>query len=1098
MSTETFLPPDNDQRRLITEELDTSMLVEAAAGTGKTTSMVARMVALLAEGKCAVHQLAAVTFTRKAASQLRARFQAALEKGVKEESGKKRQRLVKALRRVEQVFMGTIHSFCGRLLRERPVEAGVPLDFSEMTEEEDKGLREEAWEEHLSSLYATGEPILHVLADMGIVVADLHETFMRLADYPDVDDWPAELLPKPDLKECRRELREYLEHISFLQEYFPEETGTDKLMPAYLAINRHARHANLRNPADMIALLERFDTSAKPVLKWWPDKDMARSECERWKSFRQDFVEPTLAAWREYCYEPCLRCIKPALARYAELRKQSGKLNFSDLLMKAAALLRDNEPAIRKYFRDRFTHLLVDEFQDTDPIQAEVMMLLTADDTSEQDWTRCKPAPGRLFVVGDPKQSIYRFRRADIVTYNSVRDIIEESGGKVLSLSANFRTVGPIIEWVNGIFSTFFPKERNRYSPSYVPLQVGKKESEAGVLAGLYRLEIPEDCQNSVQAVEYEAEVIARNIRYALDNSLTIGSHDGEPRPLKPGDVMILTKDKKSLTVYGEALQRYDIEHQVTGGKALGQVPELELLYRCLTAVVEPDNPIPLVGSLRSQLFGVSDDSLYEFKRAGGLFCYREIIPRALDSDVASRMNDAFRRFRQYAQWLEEIPPVSAIELIAEDLGLFLKGAAAPGGDRRAGCLAKAIELLRSHQRSTWTSGDLVAYLAQLIEGEEAHDGIPARPQSDDVVRVMNLHKSKGLEAPLVFLACPRGRWNAGAQIHVDRRQGKVRGYTLVSTPLSEFHEKTLAHPPLWAQLGEEELSFGLAENKRLQYVAATRAGAALCVTLKTKRKSSNPWNVFEPFLLTTPTVVRPGEVADYIAPAVDVTFQEAEVATNAIQQRMATVVTPSYMTRAAKDGVVFHLKEPIKESPEPDERLPERARFDNEKARHFGTAVHSLLEGAFTQRHLTLEQLAAADRTLGDCDDDEFVAKVIETTRLTYESPFCQRVRESSRVMVEVPFEMVDPREVNPKGAIPFLRGVIDLVFYEKGGWVIVDWKTDAVEAGKEDVILQRYAPQLDAYRRAWKTITKEPVAEVGLYLTSIQKYFGQPLRIF
>ena len=1093
MSDQTMLPPDNEQRELITSALDTSMLVEAAAGTGKTTSMVARMVALLAEDKCRVHQLAAVTFTRKAASQLRARFQSVLEQRVRQESGVKKQRLVKALRRVEQAFMGTIHSFCGRLLRERPVEAGVPLDFSEMTEEEDNRLREEAWEQHLATLYATGAPILHVLADLGIVVSDLKETFIQLAEYRDVDVWPAELLPRPELKECKKKLREYLDQIDFLLEYFPEDTGTDKLMPAYRAINRHSRHVNLNNPADMIALLERFDTSAKPVLKWWPDKDMAKAEGERWKLFREEYVEPTLASWRAYCYEPCLRCIKPALEKYDELRALSGKLNFSDLLMRAAALLRDNEPAIRKYFSERYTHLLVDEFQDTDPIQAEVMLLLTADNPEETDWTRCKPRPGKLFVVGDPKQSIYRFRRADIVTYNAVRDIIEESGGKVISLSANFRTVVPIIEWVNEVFAETFPKERNRYSPAYVALQPGKPSQEAGQISGLIRLDIPEECSNSQEAVEYEAALIARNIRHAIDNELTIGE-----KPIRPGDVMILTKDKKSLTYYGQALEKYDIEHQVTGGRALGQVPELELLHRCLQAVVEPDNPIPLVGALRSELFGVSDDSLYQFKRAGGLFCYREAMPRPLEPKVAVSIGEVFRRFRQYATWLDEIPPVAAIELIAEDLGLFLRGGVAKGGDRRVGSLAKAIELVRSFQSSTWTAYDLVDYLAQLISGDEAHDGLPARPQSDDVVRVMNLHKSKGLEAPLVFLACPRGRWNAGARIHVDRRQGKVRGYTVISTPLGEFQQRVLAHPPQWLELGEEELNFGIAENHRLQYVAATRAGSALCVTLKSKRKSSNPWQVFAPHLLTTKALPVECELQDYESPEVKVSIGEAEGFRAAVEARSRLVVTPSYRTSAAKDGVVFHVSQPITERPEPDELLPQRARFNREKARHFGTAVHTLLEGAFSQPKLTLEQMAQADSLLGSCDDEEFVKSVIKTARNTFESDFCQRVRKSDRVLVEVPFEMVDPRDEEPSEEMAILRGVIDLVFYEKGGWIIVDWKTDAVEPGNEDVILQRYAPQLDAYRRAWHKITKEPIAEVGLYLTSVQRYFGQRVRIF
>ena len=135
-----------------------------------------------------------------------------------------------------------------------------------------------------------------------------------------------------------------------------------------------------------------------------------------------------------------IRALRPAMEVYDRRRKEAGGLNFQDLLMKAAALLRD-KPVIRRYFRGRFTHVLVDEFQDTDPIQAEVMLLLTADNADEQDWRQCRPVPGSLFVVGDPKQSIYRFRRADIVIYTQVKEIILASGGVVVPLTANFRTI---------------------------------------------------------------------------------------------------------------------------------------------------------------------------------------------------------------------------------------------------------------------------------------------------------------------------------------------------------------------------------------------------------------------------------------------------------------------------------------------------------------------------------------------------------------------------------------------------------------------------------------------------------------------------------
>ena len=182
-------PADQDQRDLILKDLDSTMLVEAAAGTGKTTSMVGRMVNLLAEGRCAPDTLAAVTFTRKAAAELRTRFQVELEKAYRQAKQPKRSRLAHALAAMDRCFIGTIHSFCGRLLRERPVEAGVDVAFREIDEVEDTLLRQDAWSQYVASLYAEDHPILTELEELGLEIGSLQDAFIRFADYPDVQEW---------------------------------------------------------------------------------------------------------------------------------------------------------------------------------------------------------------------------------------------------------------------------------------------------------------------------------------------------------------------------------------------------------------------------------------------------------------------------------------------------------------------------------------------------------------------------------------------------------------------------------------------------------------------------------------------------------------------------------------------------------------------------------------------------------------------------------------------------------------------------------------------------------------------------------------------
>ena len=385
-------PPDQEQRDRIVEDLDRNMLVEAAAGTGKTTSMVERMVAMLTGGKCErIRNLAAVTFTRKAAAELRARFQVRLERAVRETEGIERERLERALANIEQGFIGTIHSFCARLLRERPVEANVDLAFQEVDEVVDRGLREEAWEELAARLLIEDvDGLQEGLDRLGLGPEDLEDTFKRFADYPDVEEWPVPDAGRdePDLTDARRELQRYVAHMRKLAPKLPFESGNDSLIPDFKRLPRIISHyGDLGRTSRLVEVLSLFDKKGKVVQKEWMQEDRftrdeAKQEGARWEQFREEVVQPALCAWREHCYPTVLATLFRAREIYDRLRAERGLLNFQDLLMRAALLLRD-KPHVRGYFRERFPFLLVDEFQDTDPVQAEVMMLLTATDLEE-------------------------------------------------------------------------------------------------------------------------------------------------------------------------------------------------------------------------------------------------------------------------------------------------------------------------------------------------------------------------------------------------------------------------------------------------------------------------------------------------------------------------------------------------------------------------------------------------------------------------------------------------------------------------------------------------------------------------------------------
>jgi ATP-dependent helicase/nuclease subunit A len=1073
-------PPDQDQRDIVLNNLDKTLLVEAAAGTGKTTGMIGRMVSLLAAGKCPVDAIAAVTFTRKAAAELRARFQVELEKAGRSAEPGRQKLLSEASSRIERCFIGTIHSFCARILRERPVEAGVALDFDEIDETADQELRRQAWDEYVAALYAGGSPTLAELEELGVEVGQLRATFMKFADYPDVDEWPAKSLTPPDPEPALNPLADYINHMEGLVPSLPEHPGGDTLIPKYRIIPLMFRQVKHGKPYEIMEVLSQF-TKVKTVKKNWPLKGpQAQEEQDRWDAFRVDIAEPLVKSWLEYRYEPLLKAIQPAMQAYDGLRKKSGVLNYQDLLMHTASLLR-NRPSVRDYFRRRFSRIMVDEFQDTDPIQAEVLMFLTADDSSASDWRKCRPVPGSLFVVGDPKQSIYRFRRADIVTYNQVKDIIRSSGGQIVHFSANFRTLQPLVEWVNDTFAAKFGEYSAECSPEYVPLlPVREAETKAGV-PSVRTLRIPKEYRSNERLVEFEGDLIARTIRSALDNGLTLPRTEkeaaaGMPKQIQPGDFLIVTPTVGKLGAYSHKLQELNVPHLVTGGSALNDVPEVLLLYTCLVAVSQPENPVALVAALRSEVFGISDQALYDFKLCGGHFSFGRKVPQGLDSDAARIFEDAFDRLRKYALWLTKIPPVPAIERISADLGLGVRASAAPGGDVQTGSLSKAIELLRYAQADYWTVAQLVEALGKLIQQEEIHDAIPAKPHEMPVVRVMNLHKVKGLEAPVVFLADPTGQRQHPVELHIDRSGQRVRGYMRIEgSGLGGGRRTVLAIPEQWESYADQEAQFQEAEALRLRYVAATRAGCRLIISQREAFQNLNPWEFFEPYLADCPSLPDPGPCKTDTKTQISIADEDVSQASAEITQRWTTAASKTYSTASAKmealekSQILYH---------------------HGEHGTEWGSVIHLLLQTAMSAPESDLRSLASAALAEQNLDP-ALTAEVLDVVASVTGSEIWKRAQKSLRRMVEVPFQrLVQDAEVDDSIRGTILRGVIDLVFLEQDGWVIVDYKTDRVAKDRINALADLYRPQVVSYAVAWKQITGQPVTETGLYFTHTQSY--------
>ncbi len=1095
------LPPDQRERDKITSELDGNMLVEAAAGTGKTTCLIDRMLELLAAGKCGAREMAAVTFTHKAAAEMRARLQLELEREVKKEAPDdgarvRRERFSRALDDISHLFVGTIHSFCGRLLRERPVEAGVDLEFAEIEERDDHLLAAHVWREMLEALRAADDAEVVTLRSLGVKLNDLKDGFLTFANYPDITDWGEREMAAPDLEAFRKECGEYAKHIGALRSSFPtpEERGTDKLMNELEAFCDLVYDIGWADVRDVHAILD-VPASVKLTQKYWRGEKkgqqnlLAKQEEARWNDFYAAVIGPFRTQLLKYRYQFVIKLYRVVAAEFAERRRELGVLNFQDLLMKAAALLREHR-AVRGYFAGKYKYLLVDEFQDTDPIQAEVLMLLAANDAGEKDWRKCRPRPGSLFVVGDPKQSIYRFRRADVATYNEVKGIMLKGGGRLVQLTANFRAVQPLVDWVNNHFREVFPEKADDYAPAYVPLEMGRTDTGEGDLRGLYAIRLPEDvARNQDESAAYDADVISAFVAAALTKGYTIPfpvRKEADPKavPAQPGDFMVLTRVKRRLSSYADAFQRRRIPHAVTGSDALNALAELSILKGALAAAVYPEDPIKLVGFLRGEGWGASDEELYEFNKGGGRFSYKKKVPRGAEQGGAV-IAEAVDRLREYDRWLKNLPPVAAVERILEDLGLVAYAAAAVGGNGRAGGLLKALEMLRGLHDQEWSAAALADGLEALVATDDKElwqDAIPAKAAvGGTLARVMNLHQAKGLEAPVVFLADPAGESDRGPRVHIDRRGEMPRGHIVVyDEPRKGIARqgKEIAVPPDWEQAEEEARKYEAAEKARLRYVAATRAGAMMVVTERRNKRS--PWYHFEKDLGEAEPLEAPGEEELPAAQPIAVTVEEVAAAREALAERRNNVIRASY-ERAAEKELALASADRGGEWPEGN--------------RVWGNVIHGLLEAAIRRQDLDLLRMARwllRNEGRDQSKADEAVTAVEEVMG----TPHWQRARAAKMVLSEVPYF----RKVSQPGHSPgIVAGVIDLAFMEDDGWVIIDYKTSAPPDGDYAPYVTYYGPQVRAYARAWEEMTGGRVKEVGLFFVGAEglrpRYEGVPL---
>ena len=824
---------DQAVRDRIRDDLDVTLVIEAAAGTGKTTALVNRIVSVIGSGRGELARIVAVTFTEKAAGELKLRLRAEIERARQgtEPSSEGRARFDLALKQLEEARIGTIHSFCADLLRERPVEARVdpmfevaPEDvagemfdaaferwFERILDQPGEGMRRLLRRRDLSARTGPREIARHAAlelmnwrdfdspwqhspfardAEIDAIIAEV-EALGKLGELGEDDDWLAKSLQdiaKPVNESTRLE---------------PVRGRDYDALESVLIRLCTGRHWNWKGYGGGFGEVERDEIFRRRAALH-----------ERLKKFRDDAGANLAPLLRDELW--------PVVGIYEDLKRRAGRLDFLDLLLVARNLVRDN-PAVRAELQHRFTHIFVDEFQDTDPLQAEILLLLSAADDGETNWLKVRPIPGKLFIVGDPKQSIYRFRRADVSLYQAVKQLLLMHGAQLEHLTVSFRATPAIQTMVNAAFAPLMSAESGT-QPRYAPLTPYRAEptSQPSIVV----LPVPEPYGDFGRVVNWKIddslpEAIAAYARWLVHESGWTVTEREAPEvrvPIRPRHICILFRRMNSFgrdvtRPYLRALEARHLPHVLVKGGSFNEREEVIAMRNLLGAIERPDDELTVFAALHGPVFALSDAALLEFRMTlGSLHPFRKLpddLPESLkEVKGALEVIKGLHRGRNRRPIAETIATLLATTRAHAGFAIW------PTGEQALANVMRIMDQARRYEARGGTTSfrAFVDELEARAERDEASE-TPIVEEGTEGVRIMTVHRAKGLEFPVVILA----------DITCNETRERASRYIEPASKLAAMELAGCAPRELQVNQAREH-ERDQEEAIRLLYVATTRA----------------------------------------------------------------------------------------------------------------------------------------------------------------------------------------------------------------------------------------------------------------------------------
>ena len=1069
-------PTTNDQadRTAIEAELDSTLFVEAGAGSGKTTALVARILSLLDSG-VAMENIAAITFTEKAAAELKNRLRQELSK-----SG----RHAEALDQLDGAAITTLPGFALRILSQHAIEAGLPARIEVSPTE----AFEDRWDEFRSRLLHSPdqEHALVLARILGLNMHHLRELAQQLdqnwdltAQRMDRDSPPTGPIEIPDVSGFPA----WFDEVAALSMYCTDPT--DRMLPKLDGI---AERAELLRGAegDVDQILRLLFLSGLSFTRAgrkgnWPDEDSSDPSLDDVAAQLRELGD-AITDLRAYVADVLIERLTLVLAAFtleaAEDRRRLGVLEYHDLLVLARDLLRHPQHGeeIREALAERYQRLLLDEFQDTDPIQIELAKLIATPFDDHRHWSELQDEAGKLFFVGDPKQSIYRFRRADIALYTQAG---HAQSVNRKTLTRNFRSAEPILDWINALFEEFMAPpspSKQHVQPDYQPLDAVRESPPVGLPVAVFGREHPKGFRTGELRM-IEAQEVAQAILTAVSQGWSVGDGLDEDRqqrwrPARLEDICILLPTRTSLPQLEQALEAHGIPYRIEAGSLIWTSQIIREVMAAVRALADPTDEVALLNALRSPAFGCGDDDLFTYKVAyQGQWNYTASWPNQLpENHPVGEAMAWLAELHSEVRWLN---PSQILERIVRKRRLMESSCF---GRHRARDAWRSLDLVVDQARQFEESGgrglrEFVAWVERKIGERTRETDVILSETDDDAVRITTIHAAKGREFPIVILSGTYARSRSRSAQVVWPSDGGfgVRFTNLLRTWTFAEHQEN-----------EEEMEH--AERVRLLYVALTRAMDHLVVSAHhiERSESSSAMPSMAEMVVENAAWLPEAEWVPEPLPSEepDTPLHASFTAWQSERERfMAAANKPSTMSASKvawteTEEDVGQLPGLAKDGPTDgdDDRSPLRK---GRSGTQIGSAVHAVLQ--------TVDLDADSD-SLGPVAAAQAEAEGVSQTQRTV-SALARSALESETVREAAGSEHWKELFVAAPVDGTVVEGYVDLLYRTPEGLVVVDYKTDDIHDNDTfQARVDRYQLQVAAYALAVEQAVDEPVVRCVL----------------